>query len=253
MISPAKTDKKVVIEVENVSKTFKVGDNEVKAVQEVDLKIYQGDFVVIFGPSGCGKTTLLNMMTGLDEPTSGRVEVNGQNIFNLDEDERGLFRSRHIGFVQQMSYWVKSLNVLENVALPLMIEGRKASNAMRTARLMLNEIKIKKLGTQLPTQLSGGEQQKAGVARALVSNPNILFADEPTGNLDSKSAGEIIKLFYYLNKELNRTIVMVTHNQNYWESGNRRVEMKDGEIVGDHNHHDGYIKENGYVKLKAEK
>lgn len=231
-----------MINVENVSKIFKVGDNDVVAVREVDLKIYEGDFVVIFGPSGCGKTTLLNMIIGLDEPTEGRIEVCGTDIFKLNEDERGLFRSKKMGFVQQMSYWVKSLNVLENVALPLIIEGRKRNNAMRTARLMLNEIKIKKLGLQLPTELSGGEQQKVSVARALVSNPSIVFADEPTGNLDSKSAAEIIKLFYYLNKELSRTIVMVTHNQNYWQSGNRRVEMKDGEIVGDHNHHDENIK-----------
>jgi putative ABC transport system ATP-binding protein len=228
--------KKSIIEIKKLTKSFKVGQNEIKALKEVNLTIYEGDFLVIFGPSGCGKTTLLNIITGLDTPTTGAVKVRGTDIFKLDEDERGLFRSRIMGFVHQTSYWVKSLNTLENVALPLFIEGRKARNAIRTAKLVMSEIKINDLENQLPTQLSGGQQQKAELARALVSNPPIIFADEPTGNLDSKSAGEIIDLFNFLNKQLNRTVVMVTHNQSYWQSGNRRIEMKDGLIVGDHIH-----------------
>jgi len=151
----------------------------------------------------------------------------------MDDDERSTFRSKKIGMIYQMPYWIKSLNVVENVALPLIIEGVKESEAMRHAKTILTDLGIADLAKQMPTQLSGGQQQKAGLARALVSNPWILMADEPTGNLDSKSGDEIMEIFRELNKKHKRTILMVTHNEQYFNYGTRKIEMKDGEIIKD--------------------
>lgn len=225
-----------VIEVENLTKTFKVGDNEIKALRGVDLTIMSTEFLVIFGPSGCGKTTLINIIAGIDTPTKGKVKVRGTDIFALEDERRGIFRSEKMGIIHQMPYWAKSLNVVENVALPLIIEGQREKAALDRAEKMLKELDLSELAKQRPTQLSGGQQQKIGFARALISSPWIVFADEPTGNLDSKSAEEIMKLFKMLNEKYKRTIVLVTHNRDYWDLGTRRIEMKDGVISKDVKH-----------------
>jgi putative ABC transport system ATP-binding protein len=230
------TKREPVIETENLHKTFYIGKNRIRALRGVDFKVEVADFVVIFGPSGCGKTTLLNIIAGIDKPTSGKVLVRGTDIFALNEEKRGLFRAKKMGMIHQMPYWVKSLNVLENVALPLIIEGENASNALHHAKKVLRELGIDNLAKQRPTQLSGGEQQKASFARALVTNPWIILADEPTGNLDSESAAEIMDLLKLLNRKYRRTIVLVTHNDRYWQFGTERIEMKDGLIVRDVNH-----------------
>lgn len=225
-----------VIEVEGLEKTFKVGVNEIKALRGVDLTIKSTEFVVIFGPSGCGKTTMMNIIAGIDTPTKGKVKVRGTDLFALTEEKRGIFRSEKIGIIHQMAYWAKSLNVLENVALPLVIEGQKEQEALSRAEKVMKELGLSELSHQKPTQLSGGQQQKIGFARALISSPWIIFADEPTGNLDSKSAEEIMKLFKTLNSEYKRTIILVTHNKDYWDLGTRRIEMKDGIISKDIKH-----------------
>jgi putative ABC transport system ATP-binding protein len=232
----SKTEHDVIIEIENLKKTFKIGDSNVEALRGINLKIRATDFVIMFGPSGCGKSTLLNMICGVDVPTSGKVLVRGTDIFSLNDDERGAFRSKKMGIIHQMSYWVKSLNVLENVALPLIIEGEKEAAAKKRAKDILEELKLEKFSKQIPTQLSGGQQQKVSMARALISNPWILLADEPTGNLDSTSADEMMSLFDYMNKHYKRTIILVTHNQAYWDVGTRRVEILDGVVTREGHH-----------------
>jgi putative ABC transport system ATP-binding protein len=220
-----------LVQIENLKKHFWVGKNKIRALRGVDLEIERGEFLLIYGPSGCGKTTLLNIIAGLDVPSSGKVFYRDLDLFSLDEDKRGLFRSKRMGMVHQISNWVKSLNTIENVALPLVIEGKKESDAIKHAGKIMEDLKIKDLAYQLPTQLSGGEQQKAELARALISNPPILLADEPTGDLDMTSSDEIMALFDYLNQKSKRTIIMVSHNPSYASLGTRRIDMQDGKII----------------------
>ena len=226
-------DKEPVIRVKNLYKSFRVGQNEIEALRGIELEVYATDFLVIFGPSGCGKSTLLNLILGIDTPSNGTIIVRDTDLFALPEDERSVYRARKIGMVYQMPYWVKSLNVIENVALPLIIEGLKIRPSMKRAEKMLEELGIPELSKQLPTQLSGGEQQRVGLARALVTNPWIIMADEPTGNLDSQNAKDIMDMLRKLNSEQKRTIILVTHNEEYWNYGTRRIEMKDGQITKD--------------------
>lgn len=225
-----------IIEIKGLKKRFKVGNKYIGALQGIDLSIHATEFLVIFGPSGCGKSTLLNIIAGLDTPSEGKVEVRDINIFRMDEDKRGIFRSKKMGMVHQMPHWIKSLNVLENIALPLIIEGLTEKQALTAAQNTMVDLKIVHLANQTPTQLSGGEQQQVGLARSLVSNPWIILADEPTGNLDSTSSDRIMAIFDHLNRGLRRTIILVTHNQSYWSLGSRRIEMKDGLIVDESNH-----------------
>lgn len=226
----------VIIDVAKVSRDFIIGENVISALKDVDLKVGATDFMVVFGPSGCGKSTLLNVILGIDRPTKGSVTIRGTKIYDMHSDERSLFRSKKIGMIYQMPHWIRSLNVIENVALPLIIEGESEKNALHRALQVLEELEISKLAKQRPTQLSGGQQQKVGLARALISNPWILIADEPTGNLDSSSSDEMMGLFVMLNRKYKRTIIMVTHNQAYFDIGTRIIEMKDGRISKDTKH-----------------
>jgi putative ABC transport system ATP-binding protein len=225
-------DKKIIV-LKNVSKTFPLGENKISALEGINLEIDSGSFVLIYGPSGCGKTTLLNIIAGLDLPTLGGVNFLGADFCHLQEEERDLFRAEHIGMVHQVGYWIKSLTVLENVILPLMMRGLEEERAKSYGLKTLSELGIAKLAGQLPGMLSGGQQQKAEVARALVAKPPLILADEPTGDLDSKSGDEIMDILSYLNQKHKQTILLVTHNLNYWDKGNRRIEMKDGRIVKD--------------------
>lgn len=233
-------DKKIshekIIHVKDLKKSFKVGNNTIDGLRGINVDIYATDFVVIFGPSGCGKSTLLNIISGIDTPSEGSVSIRGTRIFDLEEDQRAVFRAKKMGIVHQLPCWIKSLNVLENIALPLIIEGEKPHFSRNKALELMNELGIAKLAKQHPSQLSGGQQQKVGIARALISNPWILLADEPTGNLDSTSSDEIMALFDMLNRRHRRTIIMVTHNQAYWEMGTRRIEMRDGLITREEQH-----------------
>lgn len=226
-----------IIQVRDLEKTYYIGKNAVKALRGVSLDVRATDFIIIFGPSGCGKSTLLNLISGIDDhPTKGSVIVRGVNISALKSAERGIFRAKKFGIVHQTPYWVKSLSALENVALPLLIEGTKEEEALAKARQTMREIGIMDLAAQKPTQLSGGQQQKVNMARALVSNPWIIIADEPTGNLDSSSGADIMAVLQQLNRDFKRTIILVTHNESYWELGNRRLEMSDGKITKDIEH-----------------
>jgi putative ABC transport system ATP-binding protein len=222
---------RTVIKIDDLTRTFDLGRQKVHALNGINLRVKNQDFAVIYGPSGCGKSTLLNIISGADEPTSGQVTVNSQNIFKMTEDDRSMFRSKRMGIIYQMFYWIKSLNSVENVAMPLIIEGMSEKKAVAQARQLLNDLGISELANQIPTQLSGGEQQKIGFARAVIADPDIIVADEPTGNLDSVASDEIMELFQVLNQKMKKTIILVTHNQAYWDLGTKRVEMKDGRIV----------------------
>jgi len=232
-------NREAVIGVRSIAKYFRVGKNTVKALRGVDLEIYPEDFIVIFGPSGCGKSTLLNLILGIEKPTRGEIYIRSKNIFTMTEDDRAAFRLSKVGMVHQSPYWIKSLTVRENIAIPLIIRSIGETIALERADAIMEELNIGELGQQLPTQLSGGQQQRAGLARALVTNPSIVIADEPTGNLDSVGAQEIMHILHDLNTIHHRTILLVTHNDKYWNFGNRRVEMVDGKITKDIKHQDG--------------
>lgn len=220
-----------IIALKGVSRDFPVANGIVWALKNVDLDIYPRDFLVIYGPSGCGKSTLLNLITGIDKPTRGEVIFQDNAFSKLPADKRSYIRAKNFGVIYQTAWWVKSLNVLDNVALPLYISGEKERRAQERARAILDELKVLDLKTQCPTELSSGQQQRISLARALVTDPSIIVADEPTGNLDTTSSDTMMGHLDYLNKEAGKEIVLVTHNAAYWELGTRSVEMLDGEIV----------------------
>ena len=222
--------KEAIIKIEGLYKHFDLESNKVMALDGVDLDIHSTDFVIIYGPSGCGKSTLLNVITGLEDPSKGSVEVRGENIYKLNDDKRAQFRADKFGVVSQMPHWVNALNVWENVAIPLVLQGMTFSSSKKRASLVLDEIGMTEHAKTNPSKLSGGQQQKVSLARALIRNPWIIIADEPTGNLDSHSADEIMALFARLNKQSKRTIVMVTHNLVYLPYSNHEVAMKDGKV-----------------------
>jgi len=223
--------KEPIIVVENVEKTYVVGGQDVKILKGVSVTINKGDFFVIFGPSGCGKSTLLHSILGLDKPTSGKVTFSGQDFNKLNEDEIAMFRKAKVGLVFQASYWVKSLSVIENVAFPLFLMGKLPSEAAKIAMEKLVLMGMDNWASYSPAELSSGQQQKVGLARALVVDPEVIVADEPTGNLDSKSGQELMELLLKLNKEQGKTILMVTHDLEYMKYANRVVHVMDGVIV----------------------
>ena len=229
-------ENEALIETKRLTKAFDIGGERIEAVKNVNLKISAKDFIVIYGPSGCGKSTLLNCILGIEKPSSGKVLIRGVNLYSLSEDKRAMLRASKFGVVYQMPYWVKSLNVLENVALPLIVRGIKERHALERAKKALGDMEMARNANQFPTQLSGGEQQKVGLARALAANPWIVMADEPTGNLDTTKSDELISLLVTLNKKHERTIIMVTHNPSYWEVGTRTIEMKDGRVTKEVKH-----------------
>jgi len=228
---PNTTDKRSIIQLTGLSKLFTTGKYEVKALGPIDLELYSTDFTIIYGPSGCGKSTLLNIICGLEPPSTGKVIVRDTDVYSMDENQRADFRARKFGIVYQMPYWVKSLNVLENVAIPLLLQKAPTDYSYARARESLERVGLQEFGDNIPTELSGGQQQKASLARALVTNPWIIIADEPTGNLDTKSASEVINLLMDLNNKAKRTIIMVTHNLDYLPYATRTISMKDGTIA----------------------
>jgi len=224
-------DVKPVIEIEHISKTFHVGDQDVAVLKDIDLEVKKSDFVVIFGPSGCGKSTLLHIILGLEPPTHGRIKILGQDIYShWNEDERADFRKQKIGMVYQQPYWIRSLNVLDNVAFPLSLLGENKSIARQKAGETLKLVNLNDWSTYLPTELSSGQQQKVALARALITDPQILIADEPTGNLDYESGQELMELLSGLNKHTSKTFLMVTHDLEYIKFAQTAVEMFDGRL-----------------------
>ena len=219
----------VILETRDLKKQYGTGETAVHALAGVNLSVENGDFVAVVGTSGSGKSTLLHMLGGLDRATSGKVYVDGKDIFALKDEELTIFRRRKIGFVFQAFNLVSSVNVWENIVLPLGLDGRKVDEAY------VNDI-IATLGIEnriynLPNQLSGGQQQRVAIARALVNRPEIIFADEPTGNLDSKTSDEVIALLKMTAKKYGQTIVMITHDDEIAQVADRILVIEDGQVV----------------------
>ena len=225
------TSKLPIIKVEKLSKSFEVAGGPVQVLKEVEFDVTIGEFAVIYGPSGCGKSTLLHTILGLEKPTSGRVLVFGHNLYNeYTEDTRADFRKQHIGMVYQQPNWVKALDVLENVALPLALLGKDKETRFPQALQMLKSLNMLEWKNYHPSELSSGQQQKVALARALITNPEIIIADEPTGNLDYESGKELISLLRSLSTEGNRTVVMVTHDLEYLKEADKAINLFDGQV-----------------------
>ena len=221
----------VVIEARDVVKTYDTGTIQVRALRGVSLQAIKGEMVAIMGPSGCGKTTLLNSLSGLDEFDSGLVLINGQDITRLADNKKTEFRARHMGFIFQTYNLLPVLTAAENVELPLIVSGVKPSEARKLAIASLDRVSLADRADQRPAQLSGGQRQRVTIARAIVNRPAILWADEPTGALDSKTANEIMDLIVELNRTENQTTIMVTHDPGVAARCHRTIHMADGEIV----------------------
>ena len=220
-----------VIEVKDLYKLYRVGDERVRALDGVGFEIYEGEFCAIVGTSGSGKSTLLNMLAGLEKPTKGSVVIAGQHIENLTEEQLVRFRRERVGFIFQSFHLLGTMNALENVALPLSFRGVPRDVRMRKADKMLELVKLKKHKKHLPNQMSGGKQQRVGVARALVVDPKIIFADEPTGNLDSHTSEEVMRLMQQVVREQHKTLVMVTHDAHLATYADRVFHIRDGKIL----------------------
>ena len=220
-----------VIEVKNLYKLYRVGNSVVRALNGVSFEVYPGEFCAIVGTSGSGKSTLLNMLAGLEKPTKGEVIVGGQHMENLNEDGLVKFRRENVGFIFQSFHLIGTMNALENVALPLSFRGEAKGSRLKKADKMLELVNLKKHKKHMPNQMSGGQQQRVGVARALVVNPKIIFADEPTGNLDSDTSEDVMHLMQKVVREQKKTLVMVTHDNHLATYADRIFHIIDGEIV----------------------
>lgn len=220
-----------ILEIKNLCKTYGNGDTTVKALDNVSFSVEKGEFVAIIGPSGSGKSTLLHILGGVDTPTSGSVVIDGTDISKLDETALAIFRRRQIGLIYQFYNLIPILTVEENITLPLLLDGKKPDKSVikdLTETLGLNE----RLGF-LPNQLSGGQQQRVSIGRALINNPALMLADEPTGNLDSKNSHEIISLLRRFNREHGQTVIIITHDESIALSADRTIAIVDGKIVKD--------------------
>ena len=228
-----------LIQVQHVSKSFQVAAANVPVLKNITLTISTGDFLVIFGPSGCGKSTLLHSLLGLEAPTTGKVIFLGKDLYSdLTEDDRSRFRKRHIGMVYQQPNWIRSLTVLENVALPLSLLGISKPEALQKAKQAIEMVEMQEWSSYIPTELSSGQQQRVALARALVSNPEVIIADEPTGNLDYESGQKLMQLIAELNQKSVKTVVMVTHDLEYLNFAKTAIKMFNGEIVGEYSESD---------------
>lgn len=218
-----------IVRVENLSKTYGLGGNEVKALDNVSLSVEKGEFVSIVGASGSGKSTLLHLIGGVDKPTSGKVYINDTDIFGLDSDKLAIFRRRNVGIVYQFYNLIPILNVEENISLPLELDDRKVTP--EEMNKMLNLLGLTERRGNLPNELSGGQQQRTSIGRALITRPSVILADEPTGNLDTKASNEVMELLKRSNRELNQTIIMITHNMELARATDRIIRIEDGRIV----------------------
>lgn len=219
------------IKTVNLIKEFGEKDNKVRVLDDIDIEIKDGEFVSLMGPSGSGKSTLLYLVGGLDKPTKGKVLINGKDISKLSDNEMSKLRRRNIGFVFQFYNLVQNLTVEENIMLPVVMNGEKESNYKERLDYILKTIGLEDKRKSLPKELSGGQQQRVSIARAVILNPSIIFADEPIGNLDSKSGKEVMELFKKINEEEHITILQVTHSEESAKYGNRIIRLKDGKIV----------------------
>lgn len=220
-----------MIKLTGINKIYRTNEIETLALENVNLDVVKGEFVSIMGPSGCGKSTLLNIMGLLDAPSSGKIEINGTSVESMKDKELAAFRNKTLGFVFQSFHLINSLNVIDNVELPLLYRKMAAKERTRLAKEVLDRVGLNHRMRHMPTQLSGGQCQRVAIARAIVGNPEIILADEPTGNLDSKMGAEVMELLHKLNKEDGRTIVMVTHNEEQAKQTSRTIRFFDGRQV----------------------
>ena len=220
-----------MIKLTGINKIYRTNEIETLALENVNLDVAKGEFVSIMGPSGCGKSTLLNIMGLLDAPSSGKIEINGTSVESMKDKELAAFRNKTLGFVFQSFHLINSLNVIDNVELPLLYRKMAAKERTRLAKEVLDRVGLSHRMRHMPTQLSGGQCQRVAIARAIMGNPEIILADEPTGNLDSKMGAEVMELLHKLNKEDGRTIVMVTHNEEQAKQTSRTIRFFDGRQV----------------------
>lgn len=218
-----------ILRVENLSKIYGKGENKVVALDNISFSVEKGEFVAIVGASGSGKSTLLHLIGGVDRPTKGKVFIDGKNIYEMNDDKLAIFRRRQVGIVYQFYNLIPILNVEENITLPLELDNRDVDK--KTLKELLELLGLENRSKHLPNELSGGQQQRVSIGRALITNPSIILADEPTGNLDSKSSDEIVALLKKSNKEYNQTIIMITHNMEIAKEADRIIKIEDGKIV----------------------
>ncbi len=219
-----------IIEVKNATKIYKVGNEKILALDNVSFTINKGDFCCLLGSSGSGKSTLLNIMAGIEKITSGEILIKGKNITKMGEHQLAKFRQKYLGFVFQSYNLINSLNAIENVELPLIFKEVPHKIRIKKAKIMLEKVGLKERMKHKPTQMSGGQQQRVGIARAFVANPEVVFADEPTGNLDSKTSNEIMQIIKQMATDYNQTIVMVTHDVTMAKYANKIIHIHDGHI-----------------------
>lgn len=220
-----------ILRVEHLSKIYGKGENEVRALDDVSFSVEKGQFVAIIGPSGSGKSTLLHILGGVDRPTTGKVFLEGQDVFAQNEDQLAIFRRRQVGLIYQFYNLIPVLNVTENITLPVLMDGRKV-NQERLEDL-LTTLALKGREKHLPNQLSGGQQQRVSIGRALMNSPAVVLADEPTGNLDSKNSQEIVELLKLSNKQYGQTLVIITHDESIALQADRIITIEDGKITRD--------------------
>lgn len=220
-----------ILKVENLIKTYKNGTSLINAVDNLSFSVEKGDFVAIVGASGSGKSTLLHLLGGVDRPTSGKVYVDGVDIYNMNNDALAIFRRRQIGLIYQFYNLIPILNVIENITLPCKLDGQKVDE--NTVNELLDILGLEKRKMHLPNELSGGQQQRVSIGRALINHPALVLADEPTGNLDSKASDEIIALLKESNEKYNQTIIVITHDAEIASVANRIITIEDGKIISD--------------------
>ena len=218
-----------ILRVENLCKEYGKGQTKVKALDNVSFSVEKGEFVAIVGASGSGKSTLLHLLGGVDRPNSGKVFIEGKDIYKLNDDELAIFRRRQVGLIYQFYNLIPILNVEENITLPLSLDGRKVDE--KRLEELINLLGLSGRRTHLPNELSGGQQQKTSIGRAMITNPAIILADEPTGNLDSKSSDEVVTLLKKSNKDYKQTIIIITHNLEIAKVADRIITIEDGKIV----------------------
>ncbi len=222
-----------ILRVEHLTKIYGKGSTEVRALDDVSFSVQKGEFIAIVGASGSGKSTLLHLLGGVDRPTSGKVYIDGKDIYDFDDDKLAIFRRRQVGLIYQFYNLIPILNVEENIVLPLSLDNREVNQ--EKLEELLKTLGLADRRTHLPNELSGGQQQRTSIGRALITNPTIVLADEPTGNLDSKASDEIVELLKKSNWDYNQTIIMITHNMEIAKYADRILQIEDGRIVGEQN------------------
>ena len=220
-----------ILKIEHLTKVYGYGNNEVRALDDVSFTVEKGEFMAIIGPSGSGKSTLLHILGGVDKPTSGKVWLNGQDVYAQNEEQLAIFRRRQVGLIYQFYNLIPVLDVVENMTLPVLMDGRKV-NEERLSEL-LKTLGLEERRHNLPNQLSGGQQQRVSIGRALMNAPAVVLADEPTGNLDSRNSQEIVELLKYSNREYGQTLAVITHDETIALQADRVIAIEDGRIVRD--------------------